>query len=41
MQNSMIQSDLDIHMDGYVSWVGKSSMETTMTLSQKYGQEMR
>lgn len=26
--------DEDIYMDGFVSWVGKSSLETSMQLSQ-------
>ncbi|KAK0403769.1 hypothetical protein QR680_017116 [Steinernema hermaphroditum] len=30
-----IQSDQDIEMHGHVSWVGRSSIEVTMTLKQK------
>lgn len=34
MQNMNIRSDEDIEMHGFVSWVGRSSIESTMTLKQ-------
>jgi acyl-coenzyme A thioesterase 9 len=36
LQNRIIRSDLDIVMSGVVTWVGRSSMEITMKLSQIY-----
>lgn len=36
LQNRIIRSDLDIVMSGVVTWVGRSSMEITMHLAQKY-----
>lgn len=36
LQNRIIRSDLDIVMNGIVSWVGRSSLEITMNLTQKY-----
>ncbi|KAI6192370.1 Acyl-coenzyme A thioesterase 9, mitochondrial [Aphelenchoides bicaudatus] len=36
LQNRIIRSDLDIVISGIVTWVGRSSMEITMQLSQKY-----
>uniref|UniRef100_A0AC34RJV8 HotDog ACOT-type domain-containing protein n=2 Tax=Panagrolaimus sp. JU765 TaxID=591449 RepID=A0AC34RJV8_9BILA len=37
--NKVIRSDLDIIMDGFISWVGKSSLEVTMNLKQKYAEQ--
>ncbi|CAD5233344.1 unnamed protein product [Bursaphelenchus xylophilus] len=39
LQNRTIRSDLDIVMTGMVTWVGRSSMEITMHLSQKYSDD--
>uniref|UniRef100_A0A7E4VB63 HotDog ACOT-type domain-containing protein n=1 Tax=Panagrellus redivivus TaxID=6233 RepID=A0A7E4VB63_PANRE len=39
MQNKTVRSDLDILMSGHVSWVGRSSLEATMTLTQRYGDD--
>lgn len=36
MTNQIVRSDLDIIMDGAITWVGKSSLEATMILRQKY-----
>ena len=38
MADKIARSDLDIIMDGYISWVGRSSIEATMTLKQKYSE---
>ena len=38
LQNRVIRSDLDIIMTGMVTWVGRSSLEITMHLAQKYGE---
>ena len=38
MADKVARSDLDIIMDGYISWVGRSSIEATMTLKQKYSE---
>ncbi|KAH7697394.1 acyl-CoA thioesterase 9-like protein [Aphelenchoides avenae] len=35
MQNTTIRADQDIIMQGHVSWVGRSSIESTMHLKQK------
>ncbi|CAD5230777.1 unnamed protein product [Bursaphelenchus okinawaensis] len=39
LQEKRIRSDLDIIMTGMVTWVGRSSMEITMHLSQKYSED--
>lgn len=39
LQNRVIRSDLDIIMNGMVTWVGRSSAEVTMHLMQKYGDD--
>ncbi|KAI6180127.1 Acyl-coenzyme A thioesterase 9, mitochondrial [Aphelenchoides besseyi] len=39
LQNRVIRSDLDIVMNGMVTWVGRSSLEITMHLAQKYDED--
>ncbi|KAH7693557.1 acyl-CoA thioesterase 9-like protein, partial [Aphelenchoides avenae] len=39
LQNRLIRSDLDIVMSGMVTWVGRSSAEITMHLTQKYAED--
>jgi acyl-coenzyme A thioesterase 9 len=39
LHNRIIRSDLDIIMSGMVTWVGRSSAEITMHLTQKYGSD--
>jgi acyl-coenzyme A thioesterase 9 len=38
MKNKVIRHDLDIIMSGNITWVGKSSLEATMRLQQKYNE---
>jgi len=38
LQNRVIRSDLDIIMNGMVTWIGRSSAEITMHLTQKFGE---
>ncbi|KAI6233385.1 Acyl-coenzyme A thioesterase 9, mitochondrial [Aphelenchoides fujianensis] len=39
LQNRVIRADLDILMSGMVTWVGRSSLEITMHLTQKYDED--
>uniref|UniRef100_A0A1I7RW58 HotDog ACOT-type domain-containing protein n=1 Tax=Bursaphelenchus xylophilus TaxID=6326 RepID=A0A1I7RW58_BURXY len=39
LKHRTIKSDLDILMTGLVTWVGRSSIEVTMHLSQKYAKD--
>lgn len=38
MQNKVRRADLDIIMSGKITWVGRSSLEATMKLQQKYSE---